>query len=107
MLGSVHTVSIGAGDLSQQSWFQPLLIATACALALAGAYTIVHPSRPNLVMPLLPTFVTIGAVAEIWNVMFPGPKFGIGLGCALCVVGMALGVVATLLMLRVEHPVTR
>ena len=90
------------GEVAKGSWFGLLLAIAALFLVVAGVLVLLHPFRPNLVMPLLPTMATGLAVADVWTTVTAAGTH-IASGCLYCLIGIGLGAVATVVMVPAEH----
>ena len=86
----------------------PVLVAAACVLFLAGGVTTFRLWRPNLVMPLLPSVVAGLVIANVWNQVFSSSaSSSLDAGAIVCLLGVALGLASSIVMLPAEHPRTR
>jgi hypothetical protein len=86
----------------------PVLIASAGVLFLAGGVTTFRLWRPNLVMPLLPSIVAGLVIANAWNQVFwSGAASSLDVGAVVCLIGIALGLASSIVMLPAEHPRSR
>jgi len=100
-----RTTSSGATlqyEVLKTRWFGLLLVGSAVWLLVAGVLILIRPFRPNLIMPMIPTMATGLAVADIWTQLHPAGTTT-GAGAVFCLVGIALGVIATFLMIPTEH----
>jgi hypothetical protein len=87
----------------------PIIVAAACVLLAAGVLTILHPIRPNLVMPLVPVLVAGLVVANSWNQVYGSSSVGtssLNPGVILCLLGLAFGLGSSVVLLFAEHPKT-
>lgn len=89
--------------------FGPLLFSAAFLMAVLGILITFRPWRPNMMMAFGPTLVAGLALVNSWPGTFggvPGSTTTMGVGGVLAWAGVALGVVATLVLLLVELPIS-
>ena len=86
----------------------PVLVAAAAVLFLAGGVTTFRLWRPNLAMPLVPSVVAGLVIANVWNQVFWSVASStLDAGAIVCLLGIALGLASSIVMLPAEHPRTR
>jgi hypothetical protein len=98
----------GAGDTL--TWFGPIILLGACALAVFGAVTLFHPWHPNVCMPFIPTMVVGLEIVDVWHGGFGGVAHAtttLGTGSFLCFAGIVLGVAAAVLLIPAERVLSR
>jgi hypothetical protein len=103
-----NAYEFGPGD--SWTWFGPIILLGATALAVFGVATLFHPWRPNLCMALIPTLCVGLEIADMWDGGFGAVRHAtttIGPGSLLCYAGLALGVAAAVLLLPAERARTR
>jgi hypothetical protein len=86
----------------------PVLVAAAAVLFLAGGVTTFQLWRPNLSMPLVPSIAAGLVIANSWNQVFwSAASSSLDAGAIVCLLGIALGLASSIVMLPAEHPRTR
>jgi len=81
-----------------------VVVVSASLLFVAGVLTVLHPFRPNLAMPLAPTLLVGLTVANSWYQIYSPVRSSLAVGMVLCLIGIALGLASSLLLLPAEHP---
>jgi len=103
--GATHRTGFQLGTALDAIGIGPVMVTAAVLLFLAGVVTTLRMWRPNLVMPLFPAVLAGLVIANSWNQIFwSSSEASLGIGLLLCLLGIALALASSLVLLTVEHP---